>query len=92
MYPADVCAALERAGFRILISAPSKSPAWPLAEQKRDLILKGRKVVRGLEAIRVLPPWVEESLDLLQTGGQAWTDAEKAKIADLNWRIVAQKE
>ncbi len=91
MYPADVCAALERAGFEILISAPSKSEAWPLCEQKRDLILMGRRVVRGLEAIRVLPPWVEESLDLLQTGGQAWTDAEKAKIADLNWRIVAQK-
>ena len=92
MYPADVCAALERAGFKILISAPSKSEAWPLCEQKRDLILMGRRVVRGLEAIRVLPPWVEESLDLLQTGGQAWTDAEKAKIADLNWRIVAEKQ
>jgi sterol 24-C-methyltransferase len=51
----------------------------------------GRRVVRALEAIRVLAPWVEESLDLLQKGGQAWTDAEKAKIADLNWRIVAEK-
>ncbi|MEO2168106.1 MAG: class I SAM-dependent methyltransferase [bacterium] len=91
MYPADVCAALERAGFEILISAPSKSEAWPICEQKRDLILWGRKGVRALEAIRVLPPWVEESLDLLQTGGQAWTDAEKAKIADLNWRIVARR-
>jgi sterol 24-C-methyltransferase len=91
MYPADVCAALERAGFEVLLSAPSKSEAWPLCEQKRDLILNGRRLVRALEAIRVLPPWVEESLDLLQTGGQAWTDAEKAKIADLNWRIVAVK-
>ena len=91
MYPADVCAALERAGFKVLISAPSRGPAWPLGEQKRDLILMGRKVVRGLEAIGIMPPWVEESLDQLQTGGQAWTDAEKAKIADLNWRIVAEK-
>jgi sterol 24-C-methyltransferase len=91
MYPADVCAALERAGFEIVLSAPSKRPAWPICEQKRDLILAGRKVIRGLEAIRVLPPWVEESLELLQSGGQAWTDAEKAKIADLNWRIVAEK-
>jgi hypothetical protein len=33
------------------------------------------------------PPWK----GLLQSGGQAWTDAEKAKIADLNWRIVAEK-
>jgi sterol 24-C-methyltransferase len=92
MYPADVCAALERAGFEIIISAPSKSEAWPLCEQKRDLILMGRRVVRALEAIRVLPSWVEESLELLQTGGQAWTDAEKGKIADLNWRIVAEKK
>ena len=34
---------------------------------------------------------VEESLDLLQAGGLAWNEAEKAKIADLNWRIVAEK-
>ncbi len=91
MYPADVCAALGRAGFEILLSAPSESEAWPLCEQKRDLILRGRRVVRALEAIRVLSPWVEESLDLLQKGGQAWTTAERAKIADLNWRIVAVK-
>ena len=43
MYPADVCAALERAGFEILVSAPSKSEAWPLCEQKRDLISDGSK-------------------------------------------------
>ena len=91
MYPADVCAALERAGFEIVVSAPSRGPAWPIAEQKRDLILRGRKVVRALEAVRILPPWVEESLELLQSGGESWTTAEKAKIADLNWRIVATK-
>ena len=91
MYPADVCAALEKAGFKILVSAPSKSEAWPICEQKRDLMLRARKVIRALEAIRIMPPWVEQSLELLQTGGQAWTDAEKAKIADLNWRIVAEK-
>jgi sterol 24-C-methyltransferase len=82
---------LERAGFEVLVSAPSKSEAWPLCEQKRDLILRGRKLVRGLEAIGVVPAWVEESLDLLQKGGEAWTAAEKSKIADLNWRIVAEK-
>jgi sterol 24-C-methyltransferase len=54
-------------------------------------MLRARKVIRALEAIRIMPPWVEHSLELLQTGGQAWTDAEKAKIADLNWRIVAEK-
>ncbi len=91
MYPADVCAALERAGFNIILSAPSKSAAWPICEQKRDLILTARKAIRALEKMRLMPPWVEESLDLLQTGGEAWTTAEKAKIADLNWRIIAEK-
>ena len=91
MYPADVCAALERAGFNSIVSAPSKSEAWPLCEQKRDLIYIARKIIRALEAIRIMPPWVEESLDLLQKGGESWTSAEKAKIADLNWRIVAEK-
>ena len=91
MYPDDVCAALERAGFRVLVNAPSKSEVWPLCEQKRDLILNARRAIRALEAIRLMPSWVEETLDLLQTGGEAWTSAEKAKIADLNWRIVAEK-
>jgi sterol 24-C-methyltransferase len=91
MYPADVCTALERAGFKILISEPSQRPAWPICEQKRNLIFGIRKIIRFLEKVRILPAWVEESLELLQNGGQAWTDAEKAKIADLNWRIVAEK-
>ena len=91
MYPADVCSALERAGFKIILSAPSKSPAWPICEQKRNLIWGVRKAIRFLQRLRLIPVWVEESLELLQTGGQSWTDAEKAKIADLNWRIVAEK-
>ena len=91
MYPADVAAALERAGFKVLVSAPSKSEAWPICEQKRDLILTARRGIRALQAIRLMPPWVEETLGLLQTGGEAWTTAEKAKIADLNWRIVAER-
>lgn len=91
MYPADVCAALERAGFRIVLSAPSKSEAWPLCDEKANLIRRGRRAVRGLEKVKVAPPWVEESLELLQTGGEAWNQAERAKIADLNWRIVAEK-
>ena len=91
MYPADVCAALKRAGFNVIISAPSKAEAWPICEQKRDLILMARRAIRGLEKMRLMPSWVEESLDLLQTGGESWTTAEKAKIADLNWRIVVEK-
>ncbi|RMF20422.1 MAG: class I SAM-dependent methyltransferase, partial [Deltaproteobacteria bacterium] len=58
----------------------------------RNLIFMARYLIRALEKVRVLPPWVEQSLDLLQKGGQAWTDAERAKIADLNWRIVAEKQ
>eukprot|EP00756_Hemistasia_phaeocysticola_P018193 Hpha_TRINITY_DN15580_c0_g3::TRINITY_DN15580_c0_g3_i2::g.105968::m.105968/K00559/E2.1.1.41, SMT1, ERG6; sterol 24-C-methyltransferase len=91
MYPADVCAALERAGFKIVLSAPSKSEAWPLCEQKRDLIYSARRIIRFLTAICLCPAWVEHMLHNLQLGGQAWTDAEKMKIADLNWRIVCEK-
>ena len=57
----------------------------------RNLIWRVRKVIRFFQRLRIIPSWVEESLDLLQTGGKSWTDAEKAKIADLNWRIVAEK-
>ncbi|MGB0875699.1 MAG: class I SAM-dependent methyltransferase [Mycobacterium sp.] len=92
MYPADVCAALERAGFRVLVSAPSKSEAWPLCEQKTALIRRGGHVVKALAAVGVAPEWATESLELLQKGGQAWNAAERAKIADLNWRIVAEKD
>ena len=91
MYPEDVCSALKEAGFDIVLSAPSKSEAWPLCEQKRDLILMARKVIRFLTAIYLMPMWVEHLLSNLQLGGEAWTLAEKMKIADLNWRIVATK-
>ena len=91
MYPKDVCSALKEAGFDIVLSAPSKSEAWPLCEQKRDLILMARKVIRFLTAIYLMPTWVEHLLSNLQLGGEAWTLAEKMKIADLNWRIVATK-
>jgi hypothetical protein len=47
MYPADVCAELERAGLKILVSAPSKSEALPICEQKRDLILLVQKKCPG---------------------------------------------
>ncbi len=91
MYPADVCAALERAGFDIEVSAPSKSEAWPLCEQKTALIRRGGHVVKALAAVGIAPGWATESLDLLQKGGKAWNEAERAKIADLNWKIVAKK-
>lgn len=91
LYAADVCSALERVGFRILVSAPSRRPAWPFWRERRDMTIRVRKVVRALEAIRLLPKEVDEGLALLQSGGEAWINAEKAKLADLNWRIVAEK-
>jgi sterol 24-C-methyltransferase len=90
-YPEEVCSALERAGFIIHMSAPSKSVAWPICEQKRDLITCVRRGAHILSKLHILSPWLDEVLSLLQKGGQSWTEAEKAKIADLNWRIVAEK-
>jgi sterol 24-C-methyltransferase len=91
MYHTDVCKSLEKAGFNIVLSSPSRSEAWPLCEQKRDLIYGARRVIRALTAIYLCPAWVEHLLDNLQKGGQAWTEAERMKIADLNWRIVCEK-
>ena len=90
-YPAEVTAALRRAGFQIEESAPSRAPAWPLTDQKTDLFLLLRAVVVGLARLGLCPPWVRQVIDNLLLGGQAWATAEKMKIADLNWRITALK-
>ena len=90
-YPADVTAALERAGFEVLLSAPSSAPAWPLTDQKTDLFLTMRSIVVGLNKLGVVPAYVLVIIDNFLQGGQAWAAAEKMKIADLNWRIIAQK-
>lgn len=90
-YPAHVTEALERAGFKVEVSAPSISPAWPLCVQKTDVFLFMRQVVIGLSKFHLIPPWVETLTDNMLNGGKAWNDAEKAKIADLNWHIVALK-
>ena len=90
LYAADVCTALERLVLP-LYCLHHQSVAWPLGEQKRNLIWGVRGIVWGLESISILPEWVGSVLSLLQKGGPAWTDAENAKIADPNWRIVAEK-
>ena len=90
-YPADVTAALARAGFEIVLSAPSSAPAWPLTDQKTDLFLTMRAIVAGLNKVGLVPTWALTIIDNFLKGGQAWAAAEKAKIADLNWRIIAKK-
>ena len=91
MYPADVCTALERAGFKVVHSLPSKAPAYPLCEQKRDIIYVFRRLIHLATVLRIAPRWFAPTLDNLQMGGEAWTVAEKQKIADLNWRICVEK-
>jgi sterol 24-C-methyltransferase len=90
-YPADVTAALERAGFKVVLSAPSVAPTWPLTDAKTDLFLLFRSVVVKLNNFGILPDWTETLVSNLLLGGQAWAEAEKAKIADLNWQIFVQK-
>jgi sterol 24-C-methyltransferase len=90
-YPKDVTDALERAGFKLILSAPSVAPAWPLTDQKTDLFLCIRWIVIQLHKIGVVPEWVETLVDNLLMGGRAWADAEKAKLADLNWQIIVEK-
>merc|ERR1712167_316372 len=89
-YPEEVTDALERAGFNVILSAPSVAPAWPLTDQKTDLFLTMRSMMVGLHRIGLLPEWTETLVSNLLLGGIAWADAEKAKIADLNWQIFVQ--
>ena len=72
-------------------SAPSRAPAWPLTDQKTDLFLFLRAVVVGLTTVGLCPTWVQLIIDNLLKGGMAWAEAEKMKIADLNWQITATK-
>jgi sterol 24-C-methyltransferase len=90
-YPADVTGALERAGFKVLLSGPSVAPTWPLTDQKTDLFITMRNLVVRLNRVGLLPDWTEVLVSNLLLGGQAWAEAEKAKIADLNWQIFVQK-
>jgi len=90
-YPKDVTDALERAGFEVLLSAPSVAPAWPLTDQKTDLFLMMRQLIIGMNKIGLLSPWTVKLVENLLLGGIAWADAEKAKIADLNWQIFVRK-
>ena len=90
-YPSEVTDALKKAGFEIVLSAPSEAPAWPLTDQKTDLFLAMRAVVRGLVRIGLVPHYADILISNLLRGGVAWADAEKAKLADLNWRIIARK-
>lgn len=90
-YPADVAQALERAGFNVLLNAPSVAPTWPLTDQKTDLFIFMRSIVRCFVKLGLVGPWFDKLISNLLLGGVAWADAEKAKLADLNWQIIVQK-
>ena len=90
-YPATVVKAMEAAGFEVFVSLPSVAPAWPLTDQKTDLFILINKIVWSLRHIGICPAWVTTLVDNLLLGGSAWMEAEKAKLADLNWKIVARK-
>lgn len=90
-YPQDVTDALESAGFKLILSAPSVAPAWPVCDSKTDLYLVVRRIVSSLAKVGLIGDWALGLLDDLLYGGQAWNEAEKMKIADLNWQIIVEK-
>lgn len=90
-YPSDVVAAMERAGFQRVLSEPSAAPTWPICDSKTHLFSVLRFVVRALHWVGLCPGWVESLIDNLMKGGRAWTLADRAKIADLNWHIIGYK-
>lgn len=46
---------------------------------------------KALTKLGACPVWMELLVNNLLKGGVAWADAEKMKIADLNWRITVIK-
>jgi len=90
-YADDVAASLERAGFTVLLSRPSVAPTWPLTDQKTDTFLLIRWIVVNLTKLGISPVWIETLCTQFLLGGKAWADAEKAKLADLNWQIIVEK-
>ena len=50
-----------------------------------------RAMIIGLNKVGLMPGWVVVLVNNLLKGGVAWADAEKMKIADLNWRIIVRK-
>ena len=90
-YPKDVTDALQRAGFELIYSRPSIAPAYPLTEQKTELIEALRSMVTWLNYFGLMPDWTKTLIENVLEGGHAWTLAEKRKIADLNWGILVRK-
>ena len=90
-YPKDVIKSLKKAGFNIILSAPSIAPAWPLTNQKTDFFLLLRSTSIKLNKLSLIPDSIIILINNLLKGGKAWSVAEKMKIADLNWRIIVQK-
>lgn len=50
-----------------------------------------RSFINGLNYVGLAPAWALTLVDNLMLGGKAWVAAEKAKLADLTWRIIVQK-
>ena len=50
-----------------------------------------RWMLKGLGATGLVSSWALTVVEQLMLGGDAWTEAERAKIADLNWRIIMRK-
>jgi sterol 24-C-methyltransferase len=90
-YPSDITSALKRSGFKIILSAPSIAPSWPLTYKKTNVLILMKNIISMFNKIGFISPWIEILIDNLLRGGAAWTEAEKSKIADLNWRIIVQK-
>jgi sterol 24-C-methyltransferase len=90
-YPSDVVNALERAGFTNITSEPSEAPTWPICDSKTQLFHTMRAVVVWVHKIGLCPDWLITLIDNLLKGGRAWTLADRAKLADLNWHIKAKK-
>lgn len=90
-YGFEIADALRGAGFEVLWSRPAAAPTWPLTDQKTALFHLLRNIVYALNWVRLVPNAWLRLIDNLLRGGGAWMEADKLKIADLCWQIVAVK-
>ena len=90
-YPSDIVNSLKDAGFDIIVSKPSDAPTWTLTTQKTNLIIIIKYIAIMLSKLGLIYPEIIILIENLLKGGEAWKIAEKAKLADLNWQIIAKK-
>lgn len=91
--PTDFTEPLEKAGFKILLSADASvgGHQYPLIE-KADFFFTGiRRVLSILTKLRLIPQHFMTLFERLTKDGEAFVEADKMGLFTTSWQIIAQK-